>query len=95
MNKKQAIKLYCDTMESFGYVRHKPGGPYPDTYEIDNPDDIADEMMRVVDAKSDRAAAKVIDWWGCWDGKWTSTRMARRIRQIHNGSYKPCLKKPQ
>lgn len=79
MTKKQALKLYCEAMDSFG----------GDAYQVDDPDAIADEMRRVVDAKSDRAAAKVVDWWGCWDRRLSSTRMARRIRQIHNGSYKP------
>jgi hypothetical protein len=81
MTRKEAIELYVKTSESFGLSK--------DEYFVDEPDDIADEMLRIVGAKSDRAASMVIEWWGCWEPKYTSTRWARRARQIAAGTYKP------
>jgi hypothetical protein len=43
---------------------------------------IPDKMREIVAAKSDRAAADVIRWWGCWDRKVTATRFARRVREM-------------
>ena len=39
------------------------------------------EMEEVVSAKSDREAAKVIEWWSCWDRYFTATRFAHRLRK--------------
>ena len=43
------------------------------------------EREQIVAAKSDRAAGKIIEWWGCWDeddksGKYTATAFARKVR---------------
>ena len=45
--------------------------------------DIHEEMKAIVAAKSEREAARVIDWWGCWDRKYTATAFARRVRASH------------
>jgi len=45
--------------------------------------DIHAEMESIVAAQSDRAAAKVIHWWGCWDDKYTATAFARRVRTAY------------
>ena len=41
------------------------------------------EMDAVVNARTDRAAAKVIDWWSCWDARYTASAFARRVRKAH------------
>lgn len=43
--------------------------------------DIRDEIEKIINAKSDRSAANVIQWWGCWDRKRTATSFARRVRE--------------
>lgn len=45
--------------------------------------DIHQEMDRIVAVKTDRAAAKVIHWWGCWDSRYTATAFARRVRNAY------------
>ena len=45
--------------------------------------DVHKEMEAIVAASSDRSAAKVIDWWGCWDRKYTATAFAKRVRASH------------
>jgi hypothetical protein len=40
------------------------------------------EMLAVVTAPSDRRAANIIRWWGCWDRKFSATACARKIRQV-------------
>lgn len=82
MTKKEAIKLYCDTCESFGLKRNSE-------YFVDDEDGIADQMRKIVEAKSHRSASMVIEWWGCWEPKYTSTRWARRARQIAAATHKP------
>lgn len=42
---------------------------------------VRDEMQAMVDAKTDRAAGRVIEWWGCWHKRDTATAFARRVRQ--------------
>lgn len=42
--------------------------------------DIRQEMEEIIAAKTDYAAGRIIDWWGCWDRKYTATAWARRIR---------------
>ena len=42
---------------------------------------IIQEMRDVVAAKSDRAAGKVIEFWGCWDARRTATGDAKKIRK--------------
>lgn len=42
--------------------------------------DIHEEMERVVAAKSDRAAGKIIRWWGCWGRRKTTMQFVRAIR---------------
>lgn len=44
--------------------------------------EVRDDLQGVVDAKSDRAAGRTIDWWGCWDRKLTATAFARRVREF-------------
>jgi hypothetical protein len=55
----------------------------PSDHDAAEWDEIRVEMEAVVAAKSDRAAAKVIEWWGCWDPRYTATAFARRVRQEH------------
>ena len=43
-------------------------------------EDILNELKRVVAAKSDRTAANVVRWWGCWDRTYTAISFARRAR---------------
>ena len=38
------------------------------------------DMAGVVNATSDRAAARTIYWWGCWDRNCTAIAYARRVR---------------
>lgn len=42
--------------------------------------DIHQEMERVIAAGSDRSAATVILWWGCWDHSYPAVGFARRVR---------------
>ena len=42
--------------------------------------DITKEINAVVNARSDRAAGQIIQWWGCWDRKLTATAFARKVR---------------
>jgi hypothetical protein len=51
----------------------------PDTWKL-----IRKEMERIVSASSDRAAAEVVQWWGCWDKGWTAIAFARRVRKAAN-----------
>jgi hypothetical protein len=44
------------------------------------------EMEAIVNAKNDRAAGKIILWWGCWEPKYTATAFARRVRDAHAAS---------
>lgn len=44
---------------------------------------IREEMEAIIAARSDRAAGRTIDWWNCWDGKYTATAFARRVRKLH------------
>lgn len=69
MNMHEAKKLYTAAVDQ---------NPVIDDYDWE---EIHTEMDRVVKAKSDRAAGRVIDWWGCWDRKMTATRQARIIRE--------------
>ena len=80
MTEREAIRLYVKALESFGFVKYRD-------FDISDPAAIAQEMRDVVAAKSDRAAGAVIQWWGCWDEKYTATRFARRVRQISSGQY--------
>lgn len=57
------------------------GGP-PD-HEDETWRSIHNEIEAVVAAKSDLAAGRTIDWWGCWDPKYTATAFARRVRKMH------------
>ena len=55
------------------------GGPneyYPAEWE-----NIRREMEAVINAKSDRAAGRTIDWWGCWTPRDTATAFARKVRE--------------
>jgi hypothetical protein len=58
----------------------------PNPYNNSEWEDIRNEMNAVVEANSDRAAAKTILWWGCWDRKLTATAFARRVRIEHQRS---------
>jgi hypothetical protein len=44
--------------------------------------DIHKEIEAMTSAKTDRAAAKIIRWWDCWNSKDTAISFARRVRQI-------------
>lgn len=81
MTKREALKLYCTTVESFGFSKND--------YSLDGSDEIVKEMRAIVAAKSDRAAGEIIEWWGCWDDKFTPTRWVKRARQIAAGTYEP------
>ncbi|MCF7853626.1 MAG: hypothetical protein K9N51_02420 [Candidatus Pacebacteria bacterium] len=50
-------------------------------HSSDEWDEIHKEMEAVVAAKSHRAAGKLIEWWGCWDERYTPTRFARKVRE--------------
>ena len=43
--------------------------------------DIRKEMEQIINAKSDRAAKQVIDWWACWDRKFTAKSFVRKVRE--------------
>lgn len=62
------------------------GAGGPDDHHPSEWDSIHREMEAVVAATSDRAAGRVIDWWGCWDRKLTATAFARRVREIHSAN---------
>jgi hypothetical protein len=38
------------------------------------------EMEAIVAASSNRSAAKIIEWWCCWDRNYTATAFAKRVR---------------
>ena len=62
------------------YVAGLNGVPCDD-YEPDEWEDIRKEMERIVAAPTERKAADVIRWWGCWDARYTATAFARRVRE--------------
>ena len=68
MTRTEARKLYIEA-----------GGP--DDHGEDEWDEIHREMEAIVASKSHRAAGKLIEWWGCWDEKYTPTKFARRVRE--------------
>lgn len=68
MTLKQAKKLYLSVV---GETTHA-ASEWPDIHR---------EMEAVVSARSDRAAADVIRWWGCWDRSYTATSVARQLRE--------------
>ena len=70
MTLELAKKLY---IEAGGYSGHLTG----------EWKDIHKEMESLISAKSDRAAGRLIDWWGCWDKGYTATAFARRIRRSY------------
>ena len=70
MNLEQAKKLYLS------------GGGIND-YSESEWKDIHREMEAIVAAKSDRAAARIIDWWGCWTPRDNATMYARKIREAY------------
>jgi len=43
--------------------------------------DIRKEMEQIINAKSDHAGGRLIDWWGCWDHELTATAFARKVRE--------------
>lgn len=49
--------------------------------------DIHKEMAAIVAAKSDRSAARVILWWGCWDRKYPAIGFARRVRARYQQNF--------
>ena len=64
---EQAKKLYINA-----------GGP--DDNDEEKWEDIRKELEVIINSKSDYAAGRTIDWWGCWDNKYTATKFARTIR---------------
>ena len=71
MNIREVKKLYRSAVE--GEVTDSEGDYWWQ--------DVRREMELVVAAKSDRSAARVIAWWGCWDRKLTAISVARKVRQ--------------
>lgn len=59
----------------------KAGGGEDAYYSPDEWEDVRKEMETIVAAKSDISAGRIIEWWGCWDVKYTKTAFARKIRQ--------------
>jgi hypothetical protein len=70
MTTEQAMRLY---VAAGGHNDHS----------ADEREHIRTEMQAIVAAKSDRAAGRTIDWWGCWDRTYTATAFARRVRTLH------------
>ena len=69
----QAMKLYKAIMS-----KCVEGDRGPWTVEMRA--DIAKEMRRVMGARTDRGAGRVISGWMCWDRDYTATTFARKIR---------------
>jgi len=70
MTKAEAKKLYI-------------GAGGPDYHSDFDWASIHKEMQAIVEAKTDLAAGRTIDWWGCWDKKLTATGFARRVRALY------------
>jgi hypothetical protein len=77
MTRAEARKLYV-------------GAGGPNDHQPSDWESIHREMESVVAAKSVRAAGRTIDWWGCWDRKYTATAFARRVRELHEQMRKDC-----
>jgi hypothetical protein len=45
-------------------------------------EDIRDDLQKVITAKSDRAAGRIIQYWKAWDKEITATCFARFIRRL-------------
>lgn len=60
------------------------GAGGPSNHSPDEWASIHREIEAIVAAKSDRAAGRVIDWWGCWDRRHTATEFVRRVRELTN-----------
>lgn len=45
--------------------------------------DIHVEMEGILNAKSLGEAKRIIDWWGCWDSKYTSTAFVKRVKEAY------------
>ena len=41
------------------------------------------EMQAVVAATTEKDAAAIIDWWGCWRSEYTAIAFAQRVRANH------------
>lgn len=98
MTKREALKLYCKTVESFGFSKNDYSLDLDFTASLQPTSarsspailpTTLQEMRAIVAAKSDRAAGEIIEWWGCWDDKFTPARWVKRARQIAAGTYKP------
>lgn len=67
MTRNQARHLYIHA-----------GGP--DDHSEAEWEEIHREMQAIIDAPSDRAAGRIVSWWGCWSKTNTATAFARRVR---------------
>lgn len=47
--------------------------------------DIHREIEAMIAAPSNFAAGRIIDWWGCWEPKYTATAFAKRVRDAAKG----------
>ena len=56
----------------------------PDDYDDGEWKQIHQGIEAICAAKSDRAEAEPIRWWGCWQPKYTATAFARRVRQAYH-----------
>lgn len=63
------------------------GAGGPDDHQPSEWESIHHEIEAIVSAKSDQSAGKTILWWGCWDGKFTATKFARKVRKLHTVNY--------
>lgn len=80
MTLKQAKKLYIAAGKKYSAEWWSA-----DDYSQSEWNDIQDEMNRIVAAKSERKAADVIRWWGCWNHTYTAIGFARMVRNIWKG----------
>lgn len=77
MTLKQAQRLYNDT----GKIEYGHGWSLDD-YSSQEWKSIRDEMNSIVLAPSERKAAEVIRWWGCWNQQYSCIGFVRTVRKI-------------
>lgn len=72
MTTEQAVWLH-------EYASGEPGNNYSPSEKTE----IWKEIEAIVKARSERSAANIIRWWGCWDRKYPAIAFVRKVRDAY------------